>query len=107
MATVPNGQTKNYSDPTGPNFGSLRVPTTFPTPASLGMNLAASMVWTKWKYEMWYPAQMMPPLAIKTVVRIPTPPMGRQIILTFPPIYKERGGGDHATTGQLYPPKAP
>jgi hypothetical protein len=36
--------------------------------------------------------------------KVPTPPMGRQAILTFPSIYKERGGG--VTTGQLYPPRA-
>ncbi len=33
-----------------------------------------------------------------TTPRAPLPPMGRQVILTFPPIYKERGGG---TTRQL------
>jgi len=38
---------------------------------------------------------------------IPPPPMGRQIILTFPPIYKEKGGSTAITTGQLYPPHRP
>lgn len=38
--------------------------------------------------------------------KVPTPPMGRQIIITFPPIYKERGAGGF-TTGQLYPPANP
>jgi hypothetical protein len=28
-------------------------------------------------------------------------------VKTFPPIYKEYGGGGHATTGQLYPPHRP
>lgn len=32
---------------------------------------------------------------------VPTPPMGRLAILTFPPIYKERQG---PTIGQIYPP---
>lgn|SRR5574340_621505 len=36
--------------------------------------------------------------------KLPPPPMGRQILLTFPPIYKERAG---ATIGQVYPPPAP
>jgi hypothetical protein len=38
--------------------------------------------------------------------KVPTPPMGRLSILTFPPIYRERGNGA-VTTGQLFPPKAP
>lgn len=38
--------------------------------------------------------------------RVPTPPMGRLAILTFPPIYKERGAGGF-TTGQLFPPANP
>lgn len=36
--------------------------------------------------------------------RIPIPPMGRQLILTFPPIYKSRQG---IKIGQIYPPPAP
>ena len=31
--------------------------------------------------------------------RIPSPPLGRQMVLTFPPVYKER----RAATGRLYP----
>jgi hypothetical protein len=38
--------------------------------------------------------------------KIPPPPMGRQLILTFPPIYKEKVQYA-SSTGQLYPPKAP
>jgi hypothetical protein len=37
--------------------------------------------------------------------RIPTPPLGRQIVMTFPSIYKEKDGG-LVNTGQLYPPRA-
>ncbi len=43
--------------------------------------------------------------------RIPTPPMGRQVILTFPPIYRERPGGTttvvtvptRPSSGQVWP----
>jgi hypothetical protein len=44
-------------------------------------------------------------LPLNQVKTIPLPPMGRQMLLTFPPVYKERGGSGNArpTTGQLWP----
>lgn len=44
-------------------------------------------------------------LTITNTVRskLPPPPMGRQILLTFPPIYKERGGSVRDMVAQTWP----
>jgi len=40
------------------------------------------------------------------VIPVPTPPLGRQIIVTFPSIYKEKSVYTF-NYGQFYPPPAP
>lgn len=39
--------------------------------------------------------------------KLPTPPMGRAVVMTFPAIYKEYSAGSTTIVGQIYPPKAP
>lgn len=50
---------------------------------------------------------VVPKVKAPHVPHMPDPQFGRQIVMTFPAIYKERPRGDNAVTGQIYPPKAP
>lgn len=98
--------TKNFIDPTylsrlGPVFpapeaGQLRMPLANFFGVVPRLTPAAGMIPFLVK-----PGPYFPPAVVN---RIPTPPMGKLVILTFPPIYRERTG---VKIGQIYPPPAP
>lgn len=96
---------KNFSDPTGISalFSALPVPARAPLTIGLVSSKLLPNSFCRW--ALLRIGALARPLTAGTIPRIPTPPMGRQIVLTFPSIYKERGGGVYAT-GQLYPPPA-
>lgn len=95
---------KNFTDPTGLSAMTASVPMVQPGLPSLGFGLLAWMPFTFIPWAMVLPGALARPLTAGMVPRIPIPPMGRQILLTFPPIYRERGGN---AIGQLYPPRNP
>lgn len=97
---------KNFTDPTFlPMVMRGDVGIGAPTPA---VPIAFAALTLGLKRELILVSLGRPPVTYNTVFSpIPPPPMGRQILMTFPPIYKERGTGEVVSTGQLFPPKAP
>ena len=93
--------TINFTDPNGLSaFFSVNVPVSSVSLVSLLPSLVLlPNVFCRW--SLLCPGHSCPPLALGANPRIPLPPMGRQVVLTFPPIYKERPKG--RTEGQIFP----
>lgn len=95
--------TRNLIDPTGlTRLGpSLWLPTTRPP-------VVAGQTWV-WATQAWFRGDIVtvissvqiPQIQLGFLPRVPTPPMGHQLVNTFPSIYKERQG---IIVGQIYPP---
>jgi hypothetical protein len=101
---------KNLQDPTGiSNYRDTRpvkLPPIHDAAKIRALGQMALMPWdriTKWALAI--PGLLSPRPMPQVPVKVPVPPMGRQMILTFPPIYRERGVAA-IVTGQLYPPRA-
>lgn len=108
---------KNFTDPSGTPYrlgnqipSSHQSGTFIPLLVGTSLSFMSQIVLAPKAYfdnrlGMWFGgAQSKNSLDNNVKSKLPPPPMGRQIILTFPPIYKERGGSTAITTGQLYPP---
>lgn len=96
--------TKNFQDPTTLSRMGPVMPVNAVVPR-LAVMLTAG--WMPHNFHPWVLVQggvQGPRVGGQMTPRIPTPPMGRQLILTFPPIYKSRQG---IKIGQIYPPPAP
>ena len=101
--------TINYTDPTFLYTGlKVGLPLLFPRvpqPMRNPIPVVLGQPSADWNFPMLTRPMVKPP-AMSYLPKIPTPPMGKILVLTFPSIYKERGNGA-ATTGQLFPPPRP
>ena len=101
--------TINFTDPTG--LSKLLVSQSVPASKPISLSLYPARYWIANTFFRWaiisqngtarkiFESTPRP----TRVGTIPLPPMGRQIILTFPPNYKERTGGGRPIRGQLWP----
>ena len=93
---------KKFLDPVGlSQMGACFAPGLVPIPE-------------RYRTASWIPApafahlmvslpQRLPQTHVPAQVQIPPPPMGRVVISTFPPIYRERGAASRPSFGQIQP----
>lgn len=96
---------KNFTDPTTLSF--MPAPYAFPpvTPPPAPKMFALSLqLWNHYKFGLMTPSITRKSIPVPFTPMLPIPPMGRQVLLTFPPIYRERGGGSNRPSqGELWP----
>jgi len=118
---------KNLTDPTGlSRTMGQSVPIAITPPQ---INRGSQLVLSPWVFSQWETmlplCRTMPPVPIPAISFLAKPTLCRQIILTFPPIYREHPsgiitgisnvalvmGGSAGSTfirgGQIYPPPDP
>jgi hypothetical protein len=102
---------KNFTDPTtlsklGPDVPMPLVQPGIPT---FGMSQTICLIWNPYPWALTQLGTMGPKPVIQEALRIPTPPMGRQMVLTFPPVYRSNdgnagGAGSLYNTPRVFPP---
>lgn len=102
---------KNFTDPTtlskmGPDLSMLLV---VPRPPQFQSLTGALLIWNPFPWAMVQPGVLAPKPVLQQQLRIPTPPMGRQMVLTFPPVYRSNdsnagGAGSLYNTPRVFPP---
>ena len=101
--------TINFTDPTG--LSILLIPQNVVVSTTFSLSVSAVRYQTVHTFFRW--STLLQSGTTKKIFEstprptragtIPLPPMGRQIILTFPPNYKERTGAGRPIKGQLWP----
>lgn len=100
-----------FTDPTVLSwFGSNLVPPAAPPLLDKQLLRSPSAAWlVQIQEQNRLPFVCQPGRTLPTAfaTKIPTPPMGRMIVLTFPPIYKERINNtvNRPQLGQIWPRK--
>jgi hypothetical protein len=93
-----------YTDPTGLSALAPCLPVQA-VPISIGF-MGFGVIWK----SPLATSITVPSLRGKTMdvpaIKIPPPPMGSLVLITYPPVYKEKHAGS-GLVGQIYPPKAP
>ena len=98
----------NFQDPVGLSNGFPYSPMPIysaPLPAAFSREAATPVSLPDWAKTPIFNVGRDTSFPIIVASRIPTPPLGRLIICTFPSIYKTRT--TTGVLGQFYPPPAP
>lgn len=98
--------TKNFQDPTGKS--GMLAPLPSPRQPRISVPFGGALTILPWVSNRW--SINLPGIGFGIAPqspkqpRIPIPPMGRQMLLTFPPIYRERGAAaNRPAEGQTWP----
>lgn len=99
--------TKNFTDPTGTSILLIaQVPLMFPSITINAMAFKYKEVYQFFKFGLMRQGGVVGKILTKdtpNIPSIPKSPMMKQLILTFPPVYKERSNRERPLKGQLWP----
>lgn len=102
------GPVKNFTQPTGLSF-LLTNPMPIPdvTIKLDAFRYMRRQMYTFFKFGLVKQGGTIHSIApapnFTTLLRLPMPPLIRQVLVTFPPIYKTRSGRQRPLKGQLWP----
>jgi hypothetical protein len=102
------GPVKNFSQPTGLSLlVSNMIPQISRTPRLLAFPYVRREIFVFFKFGLVMQSGTINIIGTtklqKALIKLPLPPMMRQVLVTFPPIYKTRTGRARPLKGQLWP----